>query len=171
MLLVCVTLPAEAHQGESHGVAEIVSAQRYEPRTEASTEQVEVTVIAQSVTRPGQLWVFVNHRQDNTPWVGLKVEVESGKHKAGAESVAPGAYRAPAAWLDRPGKHLLTLTLQGEGIEELLSAELTIPSDATVAGPAAAPTPAALPQWSLWAATAAVLAVGLGWFLNRRSSS
>ncbi len=165
LLLACAALPAWSHQGESHGVAEIVSARQYEPRAEAATGQVEVTAIA----RADQLWVFVDHRQDNSPWAGLKVEVESGAHKAAAQPLAPGAYRAAADWLNRPGKHLLTLTLQGEGIEELLSAELTIPAQAVASGSESPPT--AAPPWTWWAGAAVAVVLGFGWFMRRRPSS
>jgi len=162
-LLLALVWQARAHEGESHGVAGISASQHYEPRAEAAAGPVELTAIAKA----GALWLFVVHRADNSPWPNLAIEIESvGKEGIRAENVAPGVYRAKAEWLEHAGKFPLTFTLQGAGIEELLSANLTISESASQSMFSGALSATA--WWVLGGIIVLAGIVAAGWFARRR---
>jgi hypothetical protein len=138
-----IAAPAQAHDGEDHGVTSAMVGQTLEPRFEARGSLAEVT----GILNEGQLWVFASRIATSEPWPGLSVEVESGGKTLKAVEKSRGVYRVDAAPVGQPGRHALTLTLQGDGLEELLTGELLTPARAA---------PPALPYGWMAAALAAL---------------
>jgi hypothetical protein len=148
-------LPVTAHDGEDHGVTAEIVGQTLEPRFEAQGSLAEVT----GILNAGQLWIFASHIATAAPWPGLRVELESGGQSLQAVEQASGVYRVPASQLSLPGRHAVTLTLQGEAVEELLTGEIT------------SPAPASSPRQAYgWIAAAGLLVVAAGVLGFRRRS-
>jgi hypothetical protein len=144
ILCAClIAASAHAHDGEDHGVTPAMIGQALEPRFEARGSLAEVT----GILSEGQLWVFASRIATSEPWSRLDVEVESGGRTMKATEKSPGVYRVEAAPVGQPGRHAITLTLRGEGLEELLTGELLTP---------ARPAPPSLPYGWMAAALAAL---------------
>lgn len=118
--------PALAHNGEDHGVTPAMVGQTLEPRFEARGSLAEIT----GILSEGQLWVFATHAATSEPWPKLKIEVESGGQTVQAAEKSSGIYLVKSGQMSQPGRHALTLTLQGDGLEELLTGTLVNPSEA-----------------------------------------
>jgi hypothetical protein len=119
--------PALAHNGEDHGVTPAMVGQTLEPRFEARGNQAEIT----GIFSEGQLWLFATRIASSEPWSKLKLEVESGGEAVQATETSQGVYLAKIDRIAQPGRHALTVILQGEGQEELLTGELLSPAKAS----------------------------------------
>ncbi len=119
--------PAHAHNGEDHGVTPAMVGQSLEPRFEARGTLAEMT----GILSEGHLWLFVTRVATSEPWPNLKIEVETAGQTRQAVEQSSGVYQLDAEPVAQPGRHALTLTLQGQGLEELLTAELITPAPAT----------------------------------------
>lgn len=124
LLLGCLlAVPVSAHEGEVHD--EIVSAEpghAIEPRFTTASGDVEVVGVLQD----GRIWLYVTHFATNAPWPDLRIEVEHDSGAVRAEPVAAGIYRIAAGALERPGRHALVMSLQGEGLDDLLTAQFIV---------------------------------------------
>lgn len=154
---VCfASLSAYAHDGEDHGVTPAVIGKSLEPRFEARGNLAEVT----GILSDHQLWLFASRHDTNAPLNSLRVEVEGGAETVQAVEKVPGAYLASVKQLAQPGRHAVTLTLQGTDVEELLTGELLVPANPD--------TPQRAYGW-LVAGGALVLALGGWWYRRRRA--
>lgn len=156
---VCfVSLSAYAHEGEDHGVTPAVIGKSLEPRFEARGNLAEVT----GILSDHHLWLFASRHDTNAPLGSLRVEVEGegGGETVQAEEKVPGAYLADVKQLAQPGRHAVTLTLQGADVEELLTGELLVPAN---------PDAPQRPYGWLAAGGALVLALGGWWYRRRRA--
>lgn len=149
--------PAHAHNGEDHGVTPAMVGQSLEPRFEARGTLAEIT----GMLSEDHLWLFVTRVATSEPWPKLKIEVETGGQTRQAVEQSGGVYQLDAGPVAQAGRHALTLTLQGQGLEELLTAELITP--------AAAASPASRYGWPV-AALGGLLALLAVVLLYRRFS-
>jgi hypothetical protein len=138
-----IALPLPAHDGETHGTGAVLPDQAIEPRVEMSGEAVEVL----GILKGKDLWLFVSRWATNAPLAGLRVSAESGGSEMPATAVADGLYRSTAEVLARPGRHAIIVSVQGDGVEDLLTGELTVNATANTGG---------LLRWFGWAALAAI---------------
>lgn len=123
LLGILLAVPAAAHEGEVHDDFPLAAAgQNVAPRFAATGDAVEVVGALQD----GQLWLYVSRFATNAPWSGLSIEVERDGGGVRAEPVAEGVYRIPAGELEENGLHAVVMTLHGEGLDELLMAQLAI---------------------------------------------
>lgn len=115
---------AHAHAGEDHGddAAPVQAGTPLAPRTEARSDDVEMLAVYDNQ----ELTIFLSHYKTNEPIPDAQVEIESGPHKALAQPIADGMFKAATPWLAEPGKHGLVLTIQGQDITELLESTLEI---------------------------------------------
>ena len=140
LLLILVAawhLPAAAHEGHDHDAppppTTVVSA----PRAEASTDTVELVVVA----RGAALELYVDDFRTNAPIEDAVVEVETPDGPVAAKTTAGQPYRIEAPWAARPGRYDLVVTVTTATILEILPVTLTVPQ--------AAPAPAvAASGWS-----------------------
>lgn len=149
------SLSSHAHNGEDHGVTPTVIGKSLEPRFEARGNTAEVT----GILSDQQLWLFASRYDTNAPLNALRVEVEGAEETVQAVEKIPGAYLANVKRLAQPGRHAVTLTLQGAGVEDLLTGELRVPAK-----------PNAPQRHYGWLAAGGALALALGgWWYRRRA--
>lgn len=120
VVLMLGTLPGGpwAHEGHDHAALPPAPAAS-EPRFSVASDAVEVT----GILRAGVLWCYVNHYDSNAPWSGLRLEVELDGRTVVASAAGEGRYRVDGSGLEQPVAHALVLSLQGEGIQELLAVD------------------------------------------------
>ncbi|HEX9179982.1 MAG TPA: efflux RND transporter periplasmic adaptor subunit [Burkholderiales bacterium] len=125
-MLLGLAGPASGHEGEVHGDEGKVHAPiaAAGPRFEAATPDVEVVAVLQE----DNLVVYLDRYASNEPITNAAVEIESGENRAVARPLAPGTYAAPAAWLARPGKHPVVVTIQADDVSDLVTGTLEIQS-------------------------------------------
>lgn len=123
-LLLGLAGPASGHEGEVHGDEGKVHAPipAAGPRFEAATPDVEVVAVLQD----GEVVVYLDRYASNEPIADAAVEIESGENRAVARPLAPGTYAAPAAWLARPGKYPVVVTIQSPEVSDLVTGTLEI---------------------------------------------
>lgn len=127
-----LSFSAVAHNGEDHGVTPAMVGQTLEPRFEARGNLAEIT----GVLSEGQLWLFASRIATSEPLSRLKIELESGGQTLPATEKSSGVYLVKNEQLAQPGRHALTLTLQGDGMQELLTGTLVGTAPAAPARPA-----------------------------------
>lgn len=153
LFLLLVAAPALAHDGESHGVTTVVVDRTLEPRFEVKSAAIEIT----GILKEERLWLFVAHFANNEPWNGLRIELEGGDRSISAVPAGDGIYRADVPELAQPGRHAITLALQGTNYEELLTGELIVVAGANT-----------FTRWT-WSMVLAVMGIaGAGYVLWRR---
>lgn len=152
---------AWAHGDEVHDTAPPALGQAVAPRADAHSEVFELLIVAEGE----QLRLYLDDFASNAPISGVRIEVERGTTwKAQAHEHAPGEYLLKAPWLNQPGAHPLSFTLEAGQQADLLAATLTLPAAAPVVANRDAP-----------AAGVAVAAVGLAlaalWAWRRQQKS
>ena len=153
---------AFAHGGEDHGDAKTaVAAPSARPRLEANSPDFQVVAILHDQA----LLFYLDRYATNEPVLNARMTVESNGQSRPAVASADGAYRVSevAAWAT-PGTHEMIVTVDAEGVSDILIGNLVIPSP-----PAMAPAPASHVGWRwlewLGAGTGGLL---LGLLLGRR---
>lgn len=152
---------AWAHGDESHDTAPPALSQAVVPRADAHSEVFELLIVAEGE----QLRLYLDDFASNAPISGARIEVERGTSwKAQAREHAPGEYLLKAPWLNQPGAHPLSFTLEAGQQADLLAATLTLPATAAPAASAASLTP------SMAGGAVAVIALTLAaaWAWRRR---
>jgi len=121
---------AWAHGDESHDTAPPALSQAVTPRADAHSEVFELLIVAEGE----QLRLYLDDFASNAPISGARIEVERGTSwKAQAREHAPGEYLLKAPWLNQPGAHPLSFTLEAGQQADLLAATLTLPATAAPA--------------------------------------
>ena len=121
---------AWAHGDESHDTAPPALGQAVTPRADAHSEVFELLIVAEGE----QLRLYLDDFASNAPISGARIEVERGTTwKAQAREHAPGEYLLKAPWLNQPGAHPLSFTLEAGQQADLLAATLTLPATAAPA--------------------------------------
>ncbi len=160
-LLTVFAASAAAHEGEDHGAeAAPVSGTVMAPRVIAQTDDFELVGVLLGKT----LTLTLDRFATNEPVTDAQIEVESGSIlKAVARQVAPGVYLVQSDAFATPGKYPLAFSVQAGPTSDLLAAslDLTVP----VAGVAQV---RAGTQWAVWAASGALLLVGVALVAMRR---
>lgn len=153
---------AWAHGDEVHDTAPPALGQAVAPRADAHSEVFELLIVAEGE----QLRLYLDDFASNAPISGARIEVERGTSwKAQAREHAPGEYLLKAPWLNQPGAHPLSFTLEAGQQADLLAATLTLPA---TAAPAATHSNAP----AIGVATAAVgLALAALWAWRRQQKS
>jgi hypothetical protein len=129
-LLVCaVSTHVSAHEGHAHDVIAVPG--HYEPRFDGHTDAVELT----GILNGSELWLYVAHYPENSPWSGLKVALESDGRSVPAQAIDTGVYRVAATDLARTGKHSVVVSLAGAGLDDLLNGELVVAESAQPRAP------------------------------------
>jgi hypothetical protein len=124
LALALLAAPAVvAHDGHDHGAPPPPFSATVAPRTDASSADLEMVVVA----RGGALEILIDRFRDNEPVTDATVEVDgpSGSVKASAEG---GVYRLAAPWAT-PGKTVeLAVTVQAGDIVDVLTTSLSLPA-------------------------------------------
>ena len=142
-----------AHGGEDHGNAKIAAAApSARPRLEASSPDFQIVAILHDRT----LDLYLDRYATNEPVLNARITVESDGQSRPAVASADGAYRVNdiAAWTT-PGAHELIVTVDAEGVSDILIGNLVIPSPPAIA-------PASISGgWRRWLEWLGAGAVGL----------
>ncbi|WP_291869439.1 HlyD family efflux transporter periplasmic adaptor subunit [Bradyrhizobium sp.] len=127
-----------AHDGHDHGEPPPAPISNLAPRAEATSELYELVAIA----RGGDLVVYLDRFATNETVEGAAIEVETPAGPARARATANGPYRLSAPWSNNPGSYDLIFTVTKDGVDDVLSATLTVPP----ADPGAKPGITAMPD-------------------------
>jgi hypothetical protein len=124
--------PAAGHEGHDHGAPPPPVSTTIAPRADASSPDFELVVVAR-----GEQWrIYLDRFRGNEPVVGAEIEIDTPN---GLLKAAPDgdSYVVDAPWLGRPGQYDLALTVQANGIVDVLTTTLTIPAPDAPATPPA----------------------------------
>ncbi len=131
LLALLAVAPVAAHDGHDHGAPPPPVSATVAPRADASSADLEIVV----ALRAGMLEIAIDRFADDEPVLGAIVEVDGpeGMAKASEDS---GLYRLPAPWA-KPGKSFdLAVTVQADGLLDVLTTTLAVPpmKDAATGG-------------------------------------
>jgi len=157
LCFLALGIPASAHEGHDHGAdAAPAAPAQAAPRFAVRTEAVEVVGVLQD----GQLDLYLDRASDNSPVTDVSIEIESPALSGSAKHLGNGVYQLAAGALAQPGKHALTLTIQGNDLADLLPVTLE------VAAPQAKPATRSAAWWGLLL----LPLLTLGWWWRRRQN-
>lgn len=122
--LAWLASPATGHDGHDHGAPPPPVSVTIAPRADASSADFEIVAVA----RGDRLTLTLDSFATNAPVHGAQIEIDTplGTQKAVAE--AEGVYGLAAPWLTKPGSYDLAITVQADGLVDVLTATLTIPA-------------------------------------------
>lgn len=101
--------------------------------------------------KDGRLSVYADRYATNEPILGAQIELESGERKLPLRATEDGRYEATADWLKQAGTHEIVVSVEAEGLQDLLVGALEIP-----------PSPAGTESARAWADSGKWAAAGLG---------
>ena len=133
--LVGLAVPGFSHDGHDHGAPPPPVSTTIAPRADASSADFELVIVA----RGDKLVLFLDTFRENVPVRDAQIEIDTphGTQKAVVE--AEGIYALSAPWIAKPGSYDLAITVQAEGLVDVLTASLTIPSPTVTGSAKAAP--------------------------------
>ena len=97
-------------------------------RLELKSPDVELLGILQG----DKLTFYADRYASNEPLRGANIELESNGHKVQAQADKDGTYTVAADWLTQPGKHEITVSIEAEGLQDLLIGTLNVPPPAPI---------------------------------------
>ncbi|HRJ68649.1 MAG TPA: efflux RND transporter periplasmic adaptor subunit [Beijerinckiaceae bacterium] len=137
LFVLCLSsaAPVTAHDGHDHGAPPPPVTATIAPRADASSADFELVVVA----REGRLVITIDTFRGNEPVSDAEIEIDTphGTQKATAE--AEGVYSLAAPWVAKPGTYDLAVTVQANGLVDVLTATLDIPEMAAAPGKGARP--------------------------------
>ncbi len=122
---------AIGHEGHDHGAPTPPVSTTVAPRMEASSGDFELVAIA----RPDGIAMYLDTFRENAPVPEAEIEVDAAGKILKAEPAGDGSYVIKPDWVGTPGDHDLAVTIQANGLIDILTGTLTIPP----APPAAKP--------------------------------
>ncbi len=114
---------ASGHEGHDHGAPPPPVSTTVAPRMEASSGDFELVAIA----RPDGIAIYLDTFRDNEPVPAAEIEVDAAGKILKAEPAADGTYIIKPDWAGTPGDHDLAVTIQANGLIDILTGTLTIP--------------------------------------------
>lgn len=92
-------------------------------RLELKTPDVELL----GILSDGKLTVYADRYATNEPILNAKIELESNGRKLQLMATQDGAYTAAADWLKQPGKREIVVSVEANGLQDLLIGTLLVP--------------------------------------------
>lgn len=95
-----------------------------------SGEQLELKspdVELLGILSDGKLTVYADRYATNEPILNAKIELESNGRKLQLLATKDGAYTAAADWLKQPGTHEIVVSVEADGLQDLLIGALQVP--------------------------------------------
>ena len=132
MALMIFPLIAFAHGDEDHSdaaKAPIAVVSTSGTQLELKSPDVELL----GVLHDGKLTLYADRYATNEPIRNAKIELESSGRKVQAQALKDGSYTAAADWFVQPGKHEIVVSIEAEGLEDLLIGTLEVPGAGLVA--------------------------------------
>jgi len=115
---------ATAHEGHDHGAPPPPISATIAPRADASSADFELVAIARGAT----LRIYIDEFRSNEPVRNAVVEIDGPQGTAKAIPAGDGVYTLDAPWLMPAGQYDLAITVQANGIIDILTATLTVPA-------------------------------------------
>lgn len=134
---------AHAHEGHDHGAPPPPVSATIAPRADTSSGEFELVLIA----RGSSLTAYLDTFRGNAPIENAELEVDTSNGVVRLEPDGKGAYQADTPLLSRSGKYDLAITVNANGVFDVLAATLEIPEP---------DQPASVRQTSSWLFSPAV---------------
>jgi membrane fusion protein, heavy metal efflux system len=119
---------SRAHEGHDHGAPPPPVSSTIAPRAEASSDSLEMVLIA----RGGELFIQLDEFRSNAPIADAELEIDGPDGLLKPIAVGEGAYKTAAPFLTKPGSYDLAITVSARGTVEILAATLKIPAAAGI---------------------------------------
>jgi membrane fusion protein, heavy metal efflux system len=117
---------SRAHEGHDHGAPPPPVTATIAPRTDASSNDFELVVVA----RNGQLTIYLDTFRGNAPISGASIEIDTPAGILTPTPAEPGTYVVAASFAEKPGSHDLAFTVTAGELVDVLTATLVIPEAA-----------------------------------------
>lgn len=126
LLFSLMSSGAFAHGGEDHSAEAKAPApvSNDGPRFELKSPDLELSGVVQD----GRLSVYADRYATNEPILDAKIELESDGRKLSLRATRDGRYEATADWLKQAGRHEIVVSVEADGLQDLLVGTLEIPS-------------------------------------------
>lgn len=115
--------PVLAHEGHDHGAPPPPVSTTIAPRADASSADFELVAIA----RGTELRIYLDTFRDNEPVSGAEIEIDTPKGVLKPAAAGDAVYAVAAPWLAEPGAYDLAITVQVNGLVDILTATLVVP--------------------------------------------
>lgn len=128
LLFSLVPLFAFAGGGDDHSHGPEVSVPV--AATATSGERLELKspdVELLGILGDGKLTLYADRYATNEPILNAKIELESNGRKLQAQAANDGSYTAAAGWLKQPGRHEIVVSVEADGLQDLLIGTLEVP--------------------------------------------
>ena len=125
LLVSLLPLVAFAHGDEDHGdkaKATLGAPATSGQRLELKSPDVELLGLLQD----GKLTLYADRYATNEPILNAKIELESNGRKLQMLAAKDGTYTGAADWLKQPGKHEIVVSVEANGLEDLLIGTLQV---------------------------------------------
>lgn len=126
ILVLLMPLFALAHGGEEHGDEAKTPASL--PATGLRLELKSPDVELLGILHDGKLTLYADRYASNEPIRNAKIELESNGRRVLAQAEKDGSYTVSADWLKQPGKHEVVVSVEADGLEDLLIGSLEVPA-------------------------------------------
>lgn len=113
-----------AHEGHDHGAPPPPVSNTIAPRTEASSSDFEMVLIA----RGSELLIHLDAFRTNEPIPGATIEIDTPSGPLAPTEKGEGVYAVDAPFLTTPGSYDLAMTVTARDTVDILAATLTIPA-------------------------------------------
>lgn len=124
MFLLAAGVPAHAHDGHDHGAPPTPVSSTIAPRADASSADYEIVVVA----RGDKLAIFLDTFRENQPVDGAAIEIDAPGSVLTPTADGPGTYVVAAPFLTKPGTYDLAITVSANGLVDIFTATLKIPT-------------------------------------------
>lgn len=114
-----------AHGGEDHGAEARAPVSLFASGSALELKSPDVELLG--VLQDGKLTVFADRYATNEPILNAKIELESKGRKLQLLASKDGSYTAAADWLKQPGAYEVVVSVEANGLEDLLIGTLQIP--------------------------------------------
>ena len=124
MGVLAVSTPGLAHEGHDHGAPPTQASSTIAPRADASSPDFEIVAIA----RGAALTLYLDTFRENQPVDGAEIEIDAAGGVLKPTARGAGVYAINAPFLAKPGSYDLAITVSANGIVDILTTTLVIPS-------------------------------------------
>lgn len=143
---------AHGDEDHSHGTEAALPAQVATDGRRFELKSPEVELAGE--VKDGRLSVYADRYATNEPILDAKIELESKGRKLALRATEDGRYEATADWLEQPGSYELVVSIEADGLQDLLVGTLEIPR-----------SPAETDSGGAWLDSGKWAAAGLGVFV------
>ena len=123
-LQIAGVVAAAAHEGHDHGAPPPPVSNTVAPRMEASSGDFELVAIS----GPSEVVIYLDGFRTNEPVKAAEIDVDTSGETLKATATGDGIYVVKPKWAGSPGDHDLAFTIQANGLIDVLTGTLSIPT-------------------------------------------